>query len=39
MAEVLQRKQRDIDQAIDGGRIRAAKLFEMKTADDVLTLI
>ena len=39
MAEVLQRKQKDIDQAIDGGRIRAAKLFEMKTADDVLRLI
>lgn len=39
MAEVLETKQRDIDQAIDGGRIRAAKLFEMKTADDVLRLI
>jgi len=39
MAEVLERKQRDIDQAIDGGRINAAKLFEIKTADDVLRLI
>jgi len=39
MAEVLQRKQKDIDQAIDGGRIEAAKLFEIKMADDVLRLI
>jgi len=39
MAEVLRRKQSDIDQAIDGGRIEAAKLFEIKTADDVLRLI
>lgn len=39
MAEVLQRKQRDIDQAIDGGRIEAARLFEIRTSDDVLRLI
>jgi len=39
MAEVLRAKQRDIDQAIDGGRIDGAKLFEMRTSADVLRLI
>jgi len=39
MAEVLQRKQRDIDQAIDGGRIKAARLFDIRTSDDVLKVI
>jgi len=39
MAEVLQRKQRDIDQAMDGARIQAAKLFEIRTRGDVLRLI
>ena len=39
MAEVLQRKQRDIDQAIDGGHIEAAKLFNIQTSADVLRLI
>jgi len=39
MAEVLRRKQKDIDRAIDGGRVDTAKLFEIKTADDVLQLV
>lgn len=36
---VLQRKQRDIDEAIDGGRIEAAKFFEIRTSADVLRLL
>jgi len=39
MAEVLHRKQTDIDQAIDGGRIHAAKLFNIRTSGDILRLI
>jgi len=39
MAEVLRGKQSDIDQAIDGGRIEAAKLFEVRTGADVLRLV
>jgi len=39
MAEVLQTKQKDIDEAIDGGRIQAAKLFDLRTSGDILKLL
>jgi len=39
MAEVLGRKQKDIDRAIDGSSIEAAKLFDIRTSGDVLRLI
>jgi len=39
MAEVLERKQKDIDQAIDGGRINAARLFDIRTSGDILKLL
>ena len=39
MAEVLRGKQSDIDQAIDGGRINAARLFDIRTSGDILKLL
>jgi len=39
MAEVLGRKQKDIDRAIDGSRIEATRLFDIRTSGDVLRLI
>ena len=39
MANTLQKKQRDIDLAIDNGEVNAAKLFEPTTKEQILELI
>lgn len=39
MAEVLRGKQSDIDRAIDGGSINAARLFDIRTSGDILKLL
>lgn len=39
VAEALQRKQKDIDLAIDAGRVKAARLFEITAKEQVLDLV
>ena len=39
MAQVLESKQRDIDQAMDGGRINTARLFDIRSSGDILKLL